>query len=179
MATRGTMAASKRHGKKQRKRPADDPITPDVAKLRGELETYMAEQGLRASEPRRIIVDEFFQSRDHLSIDDLLERARRHDERISYATVYRTIKMLVAGGIAHEHRFGDGFTRYELADDDAHHDHLICTVCGEITEFEEPLIEELQSRIADRHGFELVDHKHELYGTCGSCLRSRAQRAKA
>lgn len=139
----------------------------------------MNDHGLRASGPRRVVVDVFFECRDHLSVDELLERARQVDERISYTTVYRTMKMLVAGGIAHEHRFGDGFTRYELADEDAHHDHLICTECGQIIEFEEPLIEELQTRIAERYGFEVFDHKHELYGICAACQQKREKRAEA
>jgi Fur family ferric uptake transcriptional regulator len=142
---------------------------PDVARLRQNLDAYMARQGLRSTEQRRLIVETFFESTAHVTLDALLERVRSADARIGYATVYRTMKMLAEGGIALERKFGDGFTRYELADDDAHHDHLICLQCRNIEEFEEPQIEELQEQVAERHGFRVRYHKHELYGLCRAC----------
>jgi Fur family transcriptional regulator, ferric uptake regulator len=148
--------------------------SPDVARLRSMLEAHMAKRGLRSTGQRRVIIDTFFESSEHLTLDQLLKRVKASDPRVGYATVYRTMKMLVEGGIVHEHKFGDGFTRFELADSEAHHDHLICVECGKIEEFEEPLIEELQARIATRHGFQVTDHKHEIYGVCASC-QERAQ----
>jgi Fur family ferric uptake transcriptional regulator len=148
---------------------------PNVSKLRDQLDSYMAERGLRSTGQRRAIIESFFSASGHATIEDLLERVRQKDPGIGYATVYRTMKMLAAGGIAHEHKFSDGKTRYELEDENAHHDHLICVECGRIQEFEEPLIEELQTRIATRYGFTILDHKHELYGLCGDskCASSR------
>ena len=102
-----------------------------------------------------------------------LALVRAHDPKVGYATVYRTLKLLAECGVANERRFGDGLTRYELADDTTHHDHLICVQCGEITEFEEPRIEELQEKIARKHGFRLRTHKHELYGVCPRCQVGR------
>jgi Fur family ferric uptake transcriptional regulator len=148
---------------------------PDVARLRQNLDAYMARQGLRSTEQRRHIVETFFESTAHVTLDTLLERVRSADPRIGYATVYRTMKMLAEAGIALERKFGDGFTRYELADDEAHHDHLICLECRNIEEFEEPQIEELQEQVATRHGFRVSYHKHELYGLCRSC----AEKAEA
>jgi Fur family transcriptional regulator, ferric uptake regulator len=149
---------------------------PDVDRLRRDLDAYMVRQGLRSTEQRRLIIDTFFASPEHVSLDELLERVRIADSRIGYATVYRTMKMLSDGGIAHERKFGDGFTRYELADEEAHHDHLICVECGSIEEFEEPRIEELQDEVAERHGFEVRHHKHELYGRCRACSERAAPR---
>src|SRR5208283_1609621 len=123
----------------------------------------MTKKGLRSTDQRRLIVETFFRSDDHVSIEELLAQVRAKDRRVGYATVYRTLKLLAECGVAHERRFGDGLTRYELADDVAHHDHLICIACGNITEFEEPRIEELQERVARNNGFELRSHKHELY----------------
>ena len=147
--------------------------SPNLERLRDQLESYMASQGLRSTEQRRLIIDKFFESAQHLTIDELLGQVRNEDPKVGYATVYRTMKMLADGGIAHELNFGDNATRYELADDDAHHDHLICQECGHIIEFEEPLIEELQERIAARYNFVIKHHKHELYGSCAdpsSCV---------
>lgn len=147
-------------------------------RLRTQLDTYMAEQGLRSTGQRRRIIERFLETKGHISIDELLEQVRRTDPGIGYATVYRTMKMLTASGIAHEHKFGDGLARYEPTDESTHHDHLICVECGRIQEFEEPLIEDLQERIAQRYDFQIVDHKHELYGVCNqaSCREAAASK---
>ncbi len=149
---------------------------PNIERLRQNLDDYMSEKGLRTTEQRRLIVTTFFDTKEHLTIDELLERVRASDPRVGYATVYRTMKMLTEGGIAKELHFGDGATRYEVADEEAHHDHLICEECGNIIEFEEPLIEELQERVAASHGFVVTHHKHELYGHCAdreACQKRR------
>jgi Fur family ferric uptake transcriptional regulator len=155
-----------------------EPKPPDVDRLRHDLETYMAKRGLRSTEQRRLIINVFFDSPEHITIDQLLHKVRDVDPGVGYATVYRTMKMLSDGGIVEERKFGDGFTRYELADSEAHHDHLICMDCGNITEFEEPLIEELQERIAASNGFLVRHHKHELYGICKDCQERVASKAR-
>src|SRR5271170_370157 len=157
--------------------PQLDPAT--LARLRARLATYMAEKGLRSTAQRRLIVDTFFEGASHMTIEDLLNEVRSRDRGIGYATVYRTLKLLAECGVASERKFVDGLSRYELADDaSAHHDHLICTTCGKITEFEEPRIEALQDEVAARHGFEVTSHKHEMYGTCADCV-ARASETQA
>lgn len=140
-----------------------------AASLLATLDAYMMRQGLRSTEQRRVIVDTFVAAQSHLTIDDLLALVKQRDPRIGYATVYRTLKMLTESGIANELHFGDGFSRYELREALSHHDHLICTSCGKIVEFEEPEIEQLQTRVAENHGFVITSHRHELYGLCPNC----------
>lgn len=152
---------------------------PDLQRLRRALEIYMQRNGLRSTEQRRIIVDRFFEIHEHVSIEQLLDQVRAIDHRIGYATVYRTMKMLAACGVAVEQHFGDGFTRYEVSDEQTHHDHLICLVCGSITEFEEPAIEALQHQVAARFGFLMREHKHELYGTCAACQQSIEEKERS
>ncbi len=130
----------------------------------------MLKKKLRSTAQRRLIVESFLEGRAHVTIEDLLEVVRVRDRGIGYATVYRTLKLLAECGVASERKFGDGLSRYELADDDDHHDHLICTSCSGITEFEEPRIEKLQDVVAARHGFRVTTHKLELYGTCRTCI---------
>jgi Fur family ferric uptake transcriptional regulator len=137
------------------------------------LNAYMVKKGLRSTDQRKLIVETFFRSENHVSIEELLAQVRTHDPKVGYATVYRTLKLLAECGVANERRFGDGLTRYELADDASHHDHLICVECGDITEFEEPRIEDLQEKVARKYGFALRSHKHELYGVCPRCSSSR------
>jgi Fur family ferric uptake transcriptional regulator len=142
--------------------------------LRDVLNAYMARKGLRSTEQRRLIIDTFFHSPAHITIEDLLGQVRSADPRVGYATVYRTLKLLAESGVANERHFGDGVTRYELADSqETHHDHLICIECQGITEFEEPRIETLQDDVAKRYGFDLRSHKHELYGVCARCQAKR------
>jgi Fur family ferric uptake transcriptional regulator len=139
------------------------------------LEMHMVRHGLRASRQRDVIVDVFLEATGHVAIDELHERVRRRDTRIGQATVYRTMKLLVDCGVAVARHFGDGHTRYELADlRGTHHDHLICTECGAIVEFVDDRIADLQSEVAERHRFEVTRHRLELYGRCPSC-RIRSQ----
>jgi Fur family ferric uptake transcriptional regulator len=143
--------------------------SPNLEHFRSLLQTHMVKKGLRSTDQRRLIVETFFRSPNHVSIEELLAVVRSEDKRIGYATVYRTLKLLAECGVANERRFSDGLTRYELADESSHHDHLICLECGDIVEFEEPRIETLQEQVAHRHGFVLRSHKHEMYGVCPKC----------
>jgi Fur family transcriptional regulator, ferric uptake regulator len=151
-----------------------DRAPEELEHFRSMLQTYMDRKGLRSTDQRRLIVDTFFIAKNHVSIEELLAQVRAKDPRVGYATVYRTLKLLTECGVANERSFGDGLTRYELADDTAHHhDHLICVECGDITEFEEPRIEQLQDKVAKKYGFDLRSHKHELYGLCARCQGAR------
>jgi Fur family ferric uptake transcriptional regulator len=139
------------------------PKTPE------QLTAYLAGKGLRATVQRDAIVSAFVDAGRHVSADELHALVKRTHPRIGFATVYRTLKLLADAGLAQERRFEDGFTRYEHAAADVHHDHLICTRCGAILEFENQRIEELQRMVAKRHGFRVVNHKLELYGLCSHC----------
>jgi Fur family ferric uptake transcriptional regulator len=154
---------------------ADPEEGRNLEHFRALLQQHMEKRGLRSTEQRKVIVETFFLAPHHISIEELLSEVKKKDRRVGYATVYRTLKLLTECGVAYERKFGDGLTRYELADSSSHHDHLICVDCGRIIEFEEPQIEELQERIAARHGFTVKTHKHEMYGTCAECT-ARARR---
>jgi Fur family ferric uptake transcriptional regulator len=143
----------------------------DRAHFQQKLDAFMAKKGLRTTKQREHIVEAFLSHPDHVSIEELLSRVRERDPSIGYATVYRTLKLLTESGVASERKFGDGLTRWELADGDAHHDHLICLECKRIVEFEEPRVEVLQDEIAEKHGFLIRSHKHELYGVCPECQK--------
>lgn len=133
------------------------------------LSRFMAEHGLKSTRQRTLIIETFFASEGHLSVEELWSKVRDSDARVSVATVYRTMKLLSQSGLAHARNFGDGQTRYEAALGRHHHDHLICTNCGTIVEFENDRIEAMQEAVARRHGFRVVSHKMELYGLCKNC----------
>ncbi len=140
--------------------------SPAISKgLKERWSTYLHDNNLNTTQQRELIVDQFLRVTDHISIDELLAKVRRRSSRVGYATVYRTLKLLVDSGLAIERHFGDGQSRYEVIGD--HHDHLICQSCGLILEFEDDEIEDLQEKIADRlGGFTVLRHRHELYGLC-------------
>lgn len=149
-------------------------MSDEAARADALLSRYMTERGLKHTRQRSLIVETFFRGGGHLSVDEILNTVQRQDARVSVATVYRTMKLLAECGLAQPRDFGDGSTRYEPAAGRGHHDHLICTRCGRIIEFENHRIEELQRTVARRHGFMVTSHKLELYGLCSTCQAGRA-----
>jgi Fur family transcriptional regulator, ferric uptake regulator len=119
--------------------------------------------GLRMTEQRRTIAEVLTDSEDHPDVEELHRRATARDASISMATVYRTVKLFEEYGILERLDFRDGRARYEDADRD-HHDHLIDVATGDVIEFVDREIEELQRRVAQRLGYELIGHRLELYG---------------
>ena len=137
----------------------------DTDELKDRWRSYITDHRLNTTAQREAIVEQFLRTRDHVSIDELLLKVRKRQPKVGYATVYRTLKLLVDSGLAIERQFGDGQARYEVVGD--HHDHLICVKCGLILEFENDTIEQLQDEMAEKMGgFKLVRHKLELYGLC-------------
>ncbi len=127
-------------------------------------------RGLRMTDQRRTIAMVLEAAVDHPDVEELYNRAARADPRISIATVYRTVKLFEESGILEKHEFGDGRARYEAADRD-HHDHLIDMHSGEVIEFVDKEIEELQERIAAKLGYTLKGHRLELYGVPAKPLK--------
>ena len=128
-----------------------------------DIEALCAQKGLRITEQRRVIARVLSDSEDHPDVEALHARAAAIDSGISIATVYRTVRLFEEAGILERHDFGDGRARFEAAPD-SHHDHLIDVETGRVIEFVDEELEQLQRRIAERHGFRLVDHRMELFG---------------
>lgn len=148
--------------------PSPNPVRHGREELPAAFRAYLLREGLKSTRQRDLIVDVFAAMHDHVRVEDLLARVKRRDKGIGYATVYRTLKLLVGAGLAAERHFGDGQARFEVRELE-HHDHLICEQCGTIVEFSDPSIESRQDEIAQRHGFVLRRHRHELYGLCSRC----------
>jgi len=134
------------------------------------LTAHLKSKGLKVTRQRELILESFLKTGKHIGVEELLQQVRRRSPTIGNATVYRTMKLFVEAGIAEERRFSTGVTLYEAHDgDEHHHDHLICTACERIFEFENEEIEKLQDEVAESHGFKLTHHKMELYGLCSDC----------
>ena len=134
------------------------------------LAAYLEKNHLKQTRQREVILQTFLDSQRHVTSEDLYQSVREKHANIGYTTVYRTMKLLVEAGLATERHFDDGITRYEIEHE--HHDHLVCTRCGKIVEFECAMIEQAQNDIVARYGFRLLRHRHELYGHCPECIEA-------
>lgn len=139
--------------------PMAETDTPIIENLENELRT----EGVRITRQRVAILSALANSSDHPSAEEILERSRKQDSSVSLATVYRTLSILVDRGTILRNEFDGTGARFELANK-PHHDHLIDIETGDVIEFTSPRIEELQAEIARELGYDIVDHRLELYG---------------
>ena len=128
-----------------------------------DIEEKCISKGVKLTGQRKIIARIMSEAEDHPDVDELYKRVTQIDPKISIATVYRTVKLFEEAGILAKHDFKGGKARYEEISE-SHHDHLIDVKTGEIIEFVDDEIEKLQKKVAEKYGYELVDHKLELYG---------------
>jgi Fur family ferric uptake transcriptional regulator len=135
------------------------------------LRAFVKAKGLHESKIRDLIVETFLSAQDHLGLDEILDRVRAKNPGVGMATVYRTMRLLEEAGLVQTRNFNAGPTLYEMVLGRPHHDHLICQRCGLIVEFVNEPIERMQEKVAEQHGFELLRHRHELFGLCKDCRR--------
>ncbi|MDP6231873.1 MAG: transcriptional repressor [Nitrospinaceae bacterium] len=133
------------------------------------LEEYISRNNLKITRQRRGVLKAFLDCENHVSAEELYNTVTETESKIGLATVYRTLALLIRSGLASEMDFGDGQKRYEHRYKHKHHDHMICTECGKIIEFTNPIIEKLQDEIAAQNGFTITSHKLDLFGNCSDC----------
>ena len=136
---------------------------------RAMFERYLRSQHLKLTPQRRLILDKVMARRDHFEADELVATLKRRGERLSRATIYRTLPLLVKCGLIREVQFGEGRAHYEHAFRDGHHDHLICIECGRVVEFYDGSIERLQGGVCKSHDFQPLSHSLEIRGYCSRC----------
>jgi len=127
------------------------------------LEQVCVERGMKMTGQRRVIARVLSEADDHPDVEELYRRSMEVDPKISIATVYRTVRLFEEAGLLDRLNFGDGRSRYEETSEN-HHDHLIDVNSGNVIEFRDDEVEQLQIKIAERYGFKLIDHRMELYG---------------
>ena len=133
------------------------------------LEEYISVNNLKITKQRRTVLKIFLESKDHVSVEELYNEVLKTEPKIGLATVYRTLALLTKSGLALETDFGDGQKRYESSYRSLHHDHMVCTECGKILEFNHPLIEKYQEEVAKQNNFKITSHKLDLFGLCKDC----------
>jgi Fur family ferric uptake transcriptional regulator len=130
------------------------------------LDAYLTKHQLKQTTQRRQIVEIFLNSQSHIDAEALHAKVRKHGLNIGLATIYRTLNLLRDAKLVEQRDFAEGRAVFEPLSPLEHHDHLICQDCGQIQEFENHEIEELQRQVAKRLGFELKSHRLDLFGRC-------------
>ena len=141
----------------------------NLSKAKDIFRNYIQEKGLRNTQQREVILDEFLSADRHITVDELFNVIKEKNPEIGYATVHRNLSLLCESGIADEMKIGRQKTRYEPKLEREHHDHLICMKCGRFIEVHDIKIEKLQDKLAEANDFRPVRHKLEIYGYCREC----------
>ena len=133
------------------------------------FEKFLGENELKSTPQRRAVLEAVFTTHRHFDADELVDILRHKDKRISRATVYRVLDLLVKGGFVQSMDFGESRKMYEHVVGHKHHDHLICKKCGRAIEFDDGLIESLQKKVCDKLNFEADSHSLRIFGRCKDC----------
>lgn len=137
----------------------------------GRFQEFLQTQGLKLTTERAALVREIFATHYHFEADELLFKLKQKNIKISRATVYRTLELLVKFGMVRRVHLGEDHYHYEHVTGNSHHDHLVCTTCGGVIEFHDPALEARQRDICARRKFTPTFHNLQILGICDSCNR--------
>jgi Fur family ferric uptake transcriptional regulator len=148
--------------------------TMSYDELLKEFKKILKANALKFTKQREAILSTLYNNPQHFTSENLylLVKEKHPELNIGIATVYRTLSLLEENGLVSSISLGTEGKKYEIANK-PHHDHLICTVCGKIVEFENEQIEKLQQQVAEENGFVLTDHLMQLYGVCSECQKDQ------
>ena len=155
---------------------SDAPASPEV--IEADLEAFRAflrDHSLPVTAQRLAIAEVVLGTERHLSAEDLATLLKARGANAGTATIYRTLEVMVRSGLVVERDFGEGFKRYEAARGIPQHEHLLCTVCGRVTEFRDERLERMTTLLAEAHDFSRQRHRLVIYGLCGDCRRGAAR----
>jgi Fur family ferric uptake transcriptional regulator len=151
------------------------PAMPQVQKEIDRFGDFLQTQGLKLTSERTALVREIFATHYHFEADELLFKMKEKAVKISRATVYRTLELLVKSGMVRRVHLGEDHYHYEHVRGDSHHDHLICTTCGAVIEFHDEELERRQREICDRKKFTPTFHNLQILGVCDACRKKGQQ----
>lgn len=129
--------------------------------------SYLKEHNQRQTSERFLVLEEIYISDGHFDADDIFFSMKNSESRVSRATVYNTLDLLVEAGLVQRHQFGENHYVYERSYAYQQHDHMICKECGTVLEFCDPRIQEIKTMMEQMHDFEVSGHSLHFYGTCG------------
>jgi Fur family ferric uptake transcriptional regulator len=137
----------------------------------GRFQDFLQRQGLKLTTERSALVREIFAIHYHFEADELLFKMKQKSVKISRATVYRTLELLVKSGMVRRVHLGEDHYHYEHVTGNSHHDHLICTTCGGVIEFHDEVLEQRQRDICEKKKFTPTFHNLQILGVCDHCTR--------
>jgi len=140
------------------------------------FKAYLHEHNLPITSQRVAVAEAVLRSNRHLSAEDVATELGERGASVGLATVYRTLDLLVTSGLVVERDFGEGYKRYEPARDEPQHEHLLCTVCGSVTEFRDERLDRITTLVAEAHGFARLRHRLVILGVCRDCQQGAARR---
>jgi len=146
-----------------------------IAADRSAFRAFLRDHNLPATLQRLAIADVVLGTDRHLSAEEIAAELKTTGASAGTATVYRTLEVLVRSGLVVERDFGEGFKRYEASRGVPNHEHLICTMCGKVTEFRDERLERMTTLLAEAHDFSRQRHRLVIYGLCGSCRRGNSR----
>jgi len=141
-----------------------------------QFKVLFKQENIDRFEDRFKILEVFLQTERHIAVEELLDLLAESGQRVEPDFIRETLKLMCQFGFAHKNRFDNGVVRYEHRHLGQHHDHMVCTKCGNISEFKDDRIENLQMQIASDLGFHMLQHRMEIYGLCKQCLSERIPR---
>ena len=152
-------------------------MAPSVSVERevGKFEHFLQANALKLTSERAALVREIFSTHYHFEADELLFKMKEKSLKISRATIYRTLELLVKSGMVRRVHLGEDHYHYEHVSGNSHHDHLVCTTCGSVIEFHDPVLEQRQREICQRKKFIPTFHNLQILGICDACHRNGEQ----
>lgn len=138
-------------------------------KVKQIFSAYLEQQSHRKTPERFAILDQIYSQKGHFEIESLYEKMKKKNYRVSRATLYNTMDLLLACNLVRKHQFGKNLAQFEKSHEFKQHDHLICTECGKVTEFCDPRLQNIKSTVGEILDFDVMHHSLNLYGVCSSC----------
>jgi Fur family transcriptional regulator, ferric uptake regulator len=145
----------------------------DTTPAREAFERYLKKENYRITPERFTILDAVMESEGHFDADELFLTLKQEGKKVSRATVYNTLELLLDGGLISKYRFGENQSRYEKIHGRGHHHHMICLSCGDIIEFRNEKLNKMATDICLKHKFKPNTTSFQVYGTCDRCQQER------